>query len=224
MGPRGHLGGARQQRHASLLRRAGRGHHRVAARADRAPRERGAAQRSGGELARPDHRARPRRHDPVDLALRSGHPRLHPGGPRRNQLRRPGSRRRLRCRSRRPGCRDPRRGPVDRPGTRRREERRGPHARRQGVSRIRPCGKPDVPRHELARRHRTDIARRAAAAVAEDGGDREARRRRCPRLQQPPHRDQRLFRHGARVAAPGGEPTSGTASKRSGAQASGRQS
>ena len=41
---------------------------------------------------------------------------------------------------------------------------------------------------------------RAAAPVAEDGGDRTARRRRRARLQQPPARDQRLLRVPRRLA------------------------
>ena len=56
----------------------------------------------------------------------------------------------------------------------------------------------DIPGLELARRHRAGRARGAASAGAEDGGDRTARRRRRPRLQQPAAPSiQRLFRAGA---------------------------
>ena len=84
----------------------------------------------------------------------------------------------------------------------------GTRARRRGAACSKKSGQPldaaHVARDLLAsaasecvfalslRHHRAQAARGAAAPGAEDGGDRPARRRRRPRLQQPAHRDPRL--------------------------------
>ena len=66
------------------------------------------------------------------------------------------------------------------------------------------AGPDGQPQHILATgRDVTERAAGAAAPGAEDGGDRPARRRHRPRLQQPAHRHRRLRRAAARRAATG---------------------
>ena len=158
--------------------------------------QRGSLPRPVRERERPDRRRRSRW--PVDRRQRDVPPcpRLHPGGDGRDRdqderLRRAGQARPV---GRRPRPEARRRRVDDGLRERAHSQRRMPDPSRDREPADRRGRRPGRDRGDLPRHQRAQTARGAAAAGPAARGDRPARRRRRPRLQQPPDRDQRLRR------------------------------